>query len=67
MTHEDFFESLIGKSKHEVRNLLNAPRTPFESNEWVYQIGKNYFGLNRRLYLFFSDDLVYDFFTSSWA
>ena len=67
MKREDFYESLVGKNKEEVVALLEMPRSDYESNEWVYITGKNFFGLNRRLYLFFSDGIVCDFFATCWS
>lgn len=67
MFREAFYESLIGKSKQDIVGILDMPRSPYESDEWIFIVGKNFFGINRRLYLFFTDDQVYDFFSSTWA
>ena len=65
MTNEDFYESLVGQSKETVLSRMDHPMTPYDSDEWIYLTGKRFLGLKERLYLFFRDNQVYDFFASS--
>jgi len=65
MINEDYYESFIGQSKETVLSRMNLPMTPYDSDEWIYLTGKHFLGLKERLYLFFRDNRVYDFFASS--
>lgn len=60
--NKDPYEDLIGQSKELILQIMDQPLTPYDSDEWVYVTGKGFLGFKKRLYLFFKDNRVYDYF-----
>ncbi|MET3539170.1 hypothetical protein [Chryseobacterium limigenitum] len=67
MKQEDSYDFLVGKSKADIIHLMEDPTSSYDCDEWIYIIGRNFFGFKKKLYLFFKDDYVHDYFMSIWA
>ncbi|WP_294286366.1 hypothetical protein [uncultured Chryseobacterium sp.] len=53
----------LGKTGPEIVHLMGRPADEKKEDEWIYVLGKRFFGLyRRRLYLYFTEARVHDYY-----